>query len=49
MSWVSKTSFDPSVKKWSYSKIIKFFGENKGAEVAEHFGIKKKTTKKGEE
>ena len=51
MSWLSKTSLNPDIKKWSHSKIVKVFGEDRGAEVAEHFGIKKieKKTKKGEE
>ena len=51
MSWVSKTSFNPSIKKWSYSKIISVYGEDRGAEVAAHFKVKKMskktTTKKG--
>ena len=49
MSWIEKTSFDPSVKKWSYSKIIKFFGEDKGEAVAEKFGIKKEKKTKSKD
>lgn len=48
MSWLEKTSFTEDVKKMSYSKLIKLFGEDKGADVAKHLGIKKdkKTSKK---
>lgn len=46
MSWLSKTTFNPDIKNWSYSKIVKAFGEDKGALVAEKFGVKKASTKK---
>ncbi len=51
MSWIDKTSFSDDVKKMSYSKLIKIFGEDKGEQVANKFGTKKekKTSKKKED
>ena len=44
---IEKTGFNPDIAKWSYSKIMKIFGEN-GEKVAAHFGIKKAKAKKEE-
>jgi len=51
MSWISRTSFGEGVSKMSYAKLIKIYGEKRGAEVAEHFNIKpkKKPLKKEKE
>ena len=42
-SWIERTSFGDHVAKMSYKELIEQFGEDRGAEVAKHFGIKKKS------
>lgn len=42
---IGKTTYNSAIKKWSYSKLEKEFG-NKAGSIATLFGIKKEVSKK---
>jgi hypothetical protein len=50
MSWIKRTSFGDHVKDMSFEELVEQYGEEKGQQVADHFGIKKakRKTKKAE-
>ena len=45
-SWIENTSFGEGIKSLSYDQLIEMYGEDRGKEVAKHFGIKKERKKK---